>query len=459
VTIEGLAQLVGDDLTVPCIDGLDRRYISLDSAASTAALPAVAQRVQEFLPWYSSVHRGAGWKSQQATAAYEEAREAALRFAGRVERDDIAIICRNTTEAINHLAYRLRLRPEDVVVTTVVEHHANLLPWERSARRRYVECDADGTFTAAAVASVLDDGPRPRLLTITGASNVTGWSPPLEEIIADAHDRNVPVLVDAAQVAAHRPMPTSADFVAWSGHKMYAPFGASVLIGPRDAFTDGDPFLAGGGAVDLVDLDEVVWTDPPDREEAGSPNVIGAVALHAGMDELGRIGWPAIQAHDHELASRLRSGLAAIDGVRVLGPADTAGLPVAAFVVDSVPHALVAARLSAEHAIGVRHGCFCAHPYLLRLLGLTADEVAEYREAVLVGDRRRIPGAVRASTGLSTTPADVDALLDAVSIIASGEPAPIAYDQDPNTGDFWPRTRDEPWAGAARRLGASCARG
>ena len=118
-------------------------HLSLDAAASTAALPAVASRVHEFLPWYSSVHRGAGWKSQHATAAYEAARTAALSFAGRRGGDDVAIICRNTTEAINHLAYRLQLETDDVVVTTVVEHHANLLPWERAARRRYVECDTD----------------------------------------------------------------------------------------------------------------------------------------------------------------------------------------------------------------------------------------------------------------------------------------------------------------------------
>jgi selenocysteine lyase/cysteine desulfurase len=459
VTGDALARLVGDDLTVPCVDGRQRRYLSLDAAASTPALPAVAERVREFLPWYSSVHRGAGWKSQQATAAYEDARAAALRFAGRAESDDVAIICRNTTEAINHLAYRLRLHPDDVVATTVVEHHANLLPWERLARRRYVECDTDGTFSTDAVAAVLDDGPRPRLLAITGASNVTGWRPPLDEIITSAHDRGVPVIVDAAQLAPHAQLPAAADFVAWSGHKMYAPFGAGVLIGPRDAFADGDPFLAGGGAVDLVDLDEVVWTDPPDREEAGSPNVIGAVALHAAIDELEHIGWPAVRDHDQELATRLRRGLAAIGGVRVLGSARDGTLPVATFVIDGIPHALVAARLSAEHGIGVRHGCFCAHPYLVRLLGLSHEEVVDYREAVRHGDRRRIPGAVRASAGLSTTAADIDTLLEAVAAIASGAPAPVAYDQDPHTGDFCPRTSDQRWADASRRLGASCARG
>ena len=130
------AGLVGDGVAVPCLDGCDRPYLNLDTAASTSALPAAAARVAELLPWYSSVHRGAGYKSQLMTAAYEDAREAILTFAGRSGTDDVAIICRNTTEAINHLAYRLRLQPADVVVTTVVEHHANLLPWARYARRR-----------------------------------------------------------------------------------------------------------------------------------------------------------------------------------------------------------------------------------------------------------------------------------------------------------------------------------
>ena len=457
MTTDGLVRLIGDDEVVPCLDGQDRPYLSLDAAASTPALPEVARAVEEFLPWYSSVHRGAGWKSQFATAAYEDARAAAVDFADRPE-GDVAIICRNTTEAINHLAYRLGLHTEDTVVTTVVEHHGNLLPWARLAQRRYVECAPDGTFDDADVAAALDHGPAPKLLAITGASNVTGWLPPLPEIIELAHARGVPVLVDAAQLAPHRPLPAAADFVAWSGHKMYAPFGAGVLIGPRSAFVDGDPFLAGGGAVDLVDLDEVVWTDPPEREEAGSPNVLGAVALHAAMDAFASIGWPAICDHDTRIATRLRNGLAAVEGIRLLGPSAT-DLPVATFVVDGVPHALVAARLSAEYGIGVRHGCFCAHPYLLRLLHLTDDEVATYRQAVLRGDRSRIPGAVRASGGLSTGEGDVDRFLAAVAEVASGAPGPVDYDQDPHTGDYWPRVGDERWAGPARRLGASCARG
>jgi selenocysteine lyase/cysteine desulfurase len=454
-------KLIGDGLPVPCLDGSQRPYINFDAAASTSALAAVGRRVQEFLPWYSSVHRGTGYKSRQATGAYEQARAAALAFAGRTATsDDIAIICRNTTEAVNHLAYRLRLAEDDVVVTTVVEHHANLLPWARSGRRRFVECGPDGTFTVADVVAALEERPRPKLLAVTGASNVTGWLPPLAEILDAAHEHDVPVFVDAAQLAPHRRLPADADFLAWSGHKMYAPFGGSVLIGPTSAFADGDPFLAGGGAVDLVDLDEVIWTQPPEREEAGSPNVVGAVALHAAMAEITAIGWDAVTDHDQRLAGLLRSGLAALPGVRLLGPdLSVPTLPLATFTVDGISHALVAARLSAEYGIGVRHGCFCAHPYLLRLLGLTSSEVSAYRTAVIRGDRRGIPGAVRASAGLSTSEDDVACLLAAVAEIAGGRLSMQPYDQDPHTGDFWPRGDLPGWTAEDRTVGASCARG
>ena len=208
---------------------------------------------------------------------------------------------------------------------------------------------------------------------------------------------------------------------------------------PRAAFAEGDPFLAGGGAVNLVELDDVVWNDPPDREEAGSPNVVGAVALHAAIDVLTEIGWPAIMAHDSHIGRLLRNGLTSIPGVRVLGPdvrVDT--LPVVTFTVEGLPHGLVAARLSAENGIGVRHGCFCAHPYMMRLLGLAEDEVVDFRNEMRQGDRTRMPGAVRASAGINTTEADVSHLLSAVARIAAGAPARASYVQDPRSGDYIP---------------------
>ncbi len=462
-----LADLVGTGQMVPCLDGIDRVAIELDQAASTQAHPEVAARVQAFLPMYSSVHRGAGYRSRYATAAYEAARQAVLSFAGREpDGPDVAILCRNTTEAINQLAFRLRLQPTDIVVTTVVEHHANLLPWGRFAERRYVECSREGTFTVDDVCAALDRGTRPALLAVTAASNVTGWLPPIDAVVEAAHERGVRVVVDGAQLAPHRPLPATADFIAFSGHKVYAPFGCGALVGPRSEFESGEPFLAGGGAVDLVDLDEVIWTAPPDREEAGSPNVVGAVALHAAIDALGHIGWDAITAHETVLGRRLVDGLTGIAGVRLLGPsaADRADgraetLPVAAFTIEGVHHALVAARMSAEYGIAVRHGCFCAHPYVVRLLGVADDEVGMYRNEVLHGDHRRMPGAVRASAGLGTSGQDIEALLAAVSDLAAGIPAPVPYHQDRATGDFFPVTDQPEWRNAPFETGAACARG
>jgi selenocysteine lyase/cysteine desulfurase len=466
-----LVSLVGSGLLVPCLDGVDRPAVELDQAASTQAHPEAVARVEEFIPWYSSVHRGAGFRSRRATSAYESARRTVLAFAGRdPDGPDVAIFCRNTTEALNHLAYRLRLSPDDVVVTTVVEHHANLLPWGRVATRRYVECSEVGTFTLQSVCEALDaDGPPPTLLTVTAASNVTGWLPPIDEIIGAAHQRGVRVVVDAAQLAPHRPLPADADFLAFSGHKLYAPYGSGALIGPRSLFETGDPFLAGGGAVDLVGLDEVVWNAPPDREEAGSPNVIGAVALQAAIEAIGGIGWEAIAEHEGALAQRLTAGLGGIEGVRLLGPPGSPSadpthepaptLPVAAFTVEGMHHALVAARLSAEYGIAVRHGCFCAHPYVVRLLGLSDQVVADYRDDVLRGDHLRIPGAVRASAGLGTSGQDVESLLTAVEELAAGAPPPVPYEQDPATGDFFPLTDLPGWQDAATEPGAACSQG
>ena len=328
----------------------------------------------------------------------------------------------------------LGLSRGDVVVITMAEHHANLLPWARAATCRYVECGTDGTFTAEDIAAAVDRRPAPRLLAITGASHVTGWLPPLPDIIAAAHHRGIPVLVDAAQLAPHRPLPGEADFLAWSGHKMYAPFGTGVLVGSRRVLTAGDRFLAGGAALE-PGRGEAGGTAAFLPEDQGSPNVIGAVALQAAIGAVEEVGWPSLASHDRRIAASLRRGLAAIPGVRLLGPGpDTETLPVAAFTVDGVPDALVAARLAAEDAIGVRHGDFQARPYLTRLLGAGP---AKARNQPGHGHRGAMPGAVRASAGINTSEQDVARLLSAVARLAAGDPA-AGYRRDPSTGDFYP---------------------
>ena len=335
--------------------------------------------------------------------------------------DDVAILCRNTTEAINQLAYRLRLDPDDIVLTTVVEHHANLLPWGRVARRRYVECGRDGTFDVDDVIAGLDRLPVPRLLTLTGASNVTGWLPALPAIIEAAHARGVPVVLDAAQLAPHRPIPAEADYVAFSGHKMYAPYGAGVLVGPRTTFVDGDPFLAGGGAVDLVDLDEVVWTEPPEREEAGSPNVVGAVALEAALDTLGRIGWPTIGTHEAALARRLRAG-STRNRRRPPSRAGSRHRDAGDRHLHRRGRPPRPGRRPAQRGVGYRRPprmLLCppvSHPPPRPVRNRDPELSARVSCGATTAP---MPGAVRASCGISSTAADVDTFLAAVTVVAT----------------------------------------
>jgi selenocysteine lyase/cysteine desulfurase len=427
---------------VSVLDGGPRQYVDLDTAATSSASVVVNRAVQEFLPWYASVHRGAGIRSQLTSARYEEAREVMVRFVGGDPATHMALFPRNTTEALNLLAFRLGLTKDDVVVTTAVKHHANLLSWRRHARLRVVEVDERGTFDVAAVEAALDQDPRPRVLAVTGGSNVTGWLPDLRSIAAAARERGVLVVVDGAQLVPHRSVDMSAlgiDVIAFSGHKMYAPFGSGALVVPRALLADGEPFLVGGGAVGAVSFDDVIWADGPDRDDAGSPNVVGVVALRAAAEEL-QESWSAVFAHEEHLVRALDSELASVPGLRRLGPATGDRLPVAAFNLEGVPHALLAARLANEYAIGTRSGCFCAHPYMGRLLGLTETEVDRFHADVRAGLRHRLPGAVRVSANRQTYLTDIPMLGQALREIAATPEGAERYTVD-QRGDFVPRSR------------------
>jgi len=436
--------VVGEQTLVPVAGRAPQPYVNLDCAASTPPSVRVAAAVNDFLPWYSSVHRGAGAKSQHSSERYEQVRDTVLRFVGACPATHTVVFPRNTTEALNLVAFRLGLGRDDVVVTTLAEHHSNLLPWRRQAQVRYVDVAADGTFTAEQVTAALDAKPTPAVLAVTGASNVTGWVPPLAQVAAAAQERGVLVVVDAAQLAPHRPIDMTSlgiDVLALSGHKMYAPFGAGALIAPRALFGAGEPMLVGGGAVAAVGLDEVIWAGSPDRDEAGSPNVVGVVALDAAVRELTQRGWASTLRHERNLVDEFDRQLATVPGIVRYGL--TSGpdrLPVFAFNLDGVPHALVASRLSHEFGIGVRSGCFCAHPYLMRLLQLDQDQTSQYRQRVREGQHQLLPGAVRASAGLGTPPQHVVALGAALRHIAATPGAAEAYRLS-DTGEFVPGER------------------
>jgi selenocysteine lyase/cysteine desulfurase len=403
-------EIIGAGTTVPLVDGRIVEYANLDHAASAPALRVVRDTVDAVLQRYASVHRGAGWHSHICTTLYEDARRPVKEFVGG-RPDDTVIFTRHTTDALNLLAHCLPRNTTVVVFET--EHHAALLPWPPERTIRLAAPSSPRAAVAAADEALRRRPPGPALLVVTGASNVTGELWPIAELAEVATARGARIAVDAAQLAPHRVVDMAAtgiDYLAISGHKLYAPYGAGALIGRPDWLDAAPPYLIGGGATQAVTDDSVAYHTGPDRHEAGSPNVPGAIALATACHALQLADRERLEQIERDLTNRLRSGLAAIPGVTVHtlfgGTVETIG--VASFTVANQDAALVAAALSAEHGIGVRDGAFCAHPLVRRLLGAAGCHGT-------TPDGR----AVRASVGLGTTSEHVDRLIAAVTEIAT----------------------------------------
>ena len=433
VGMDDLSHLVvGIDELVPTSGGAMVRYVNLDNAATTPPMRGALDAVHAVLPSYASVHRGSGHKPRVCTAAYERARGCVGASVGADPDRDTVIFTKNTTEAINRLARAMTIDDNAIVLTTVIEHHSNDLPWRARARTLHVRARADGTLDLDHLDHLLAaNAGRVALLAVSGASNVTGIVPPIHDIATRVHAAGGRVLIDAAQLAAHRRIdmrshddPGHLDYVALSAHKLYAPFGSGALIGRRDGFAP-TPDHRGGGTVNAVTVDDVAWADLPDREEAGTPNLLGAVAFAAAARTLGEVGWSRIMAHETALLAHAMKALAVLPGIRVHGPtgvdALTSKVAVIPFTVDGFDHGLVAAILGYEHGIGVRSGCFCAHPYIAHLLGLNAATATAWLAHARRGDKRGAPGMIRISLGLYNDRSDIDRLIAALAAIIAGD--------------------------------------
>ncbi len=447
-------RIVGLDEWLPLLDGRLAPYINLDNAASTPPLREVVDAVNRFLPFYSSVHRGTGFKSRLSTAAYDEAHDTIARFVGADTRTNTVIFGKNTTEAINRLAFRYPLAPQSVILSTAMEHHSNDLPWRRRAQVVRASVTRDGRLDEDDVDRLLAAyGDRIALLTVSGASNVTGFLQPIHRLARKAHAVGARILVDAAQLAAHRRIdvrpdddPEHLDYVVLSAHKMYAPFGTGALVGCRDTFLQGAPEHQGGGTVEIVTSTDVHWAGLPDREEAGSPNVVGAVAMAVAAETLMNAGMDGVTRHEVSLTAHALEQLQSVPGIEIYGRSDPRlgdeRVGVIAFNVGSLPHALVAAILGYEAGIGVRSGCFCAQSYVAHLLGLAEGEQARWHRELLAGDRSRRPGMVRMSLGIYNTFEDVDALVAMLQRIVRNDYRG-RYEQVPESGDYMPAGHED----------------
>ncbi|MFD7666734.1 aminotransferase class V-fold PLP-dependent enzyme [Streptomyces sp. NPDC059788] len=416
--------VLGRDVLVPLVTGGEVEYAALDIAASAPALQRVWDDVAAYAPYYGSVHRGAGYLSQLSTDLFENSRASVAGFLGCREEDQV-VFTRSTTDSLNLLAAVL---PADTrVFVFETEHHASLLPWEQRADVEVTYLDAPRTPGQAV--DTLERALAERepysnaLVCVTGASNVTGELWPVRELAAAAHAHGARIVLDAAQLAPHHPVDIAeldVDWVAFSGHKLYAPFGAGVLAGRADWLQGAEPYLAGGGASRTVARRadggvDVEWHTTAARHEAGSPNVIGVYAIAAACKALTEAGFESLVAREQRLVERVRAGLAEVPEVTVLSlfGDDAPRVGVLSFVVEGWNSSHFAAALSAEYGIGVRDGLFCAHPLVRTLLG------AESQDPGACGAPEGAPGekslnAIRVSFGAGTPDEHVDRFVRAV---------------------------------------------
>jgi len=391
-----------------------RQLVYLDSGATSQNPVSVLEAEQEFYEQRNAaVHRGAHYLAVEATEVFEASREVLAGFIGA--RANEIVWTSNATEAINLVAYafsnaaagrggaaagQFRLGPGDEIVATEMEHHANLIPWQELASRtgatfRYIPVDDDGALRMEEAAKVI--GPRTRILAFTHASNVLGTINPVQALVRMAREHGAFVVLDACQSVPHLPVDVKAldvDFAAFSGHKMLGPTGIGALYGKAELLNAMPAFLTGGSMITTVTMDRAEYLPAPQRFEAGTQKISQAVALAAAVNYLRETGMDRIHAWEARLGQRLVSGLEAIEGIRVVGPAaGTERIGLAAFDVDGV-HSHDVGQFLDDQGIAVRVGHHCAQP-LHRRLGLVST--------------------TRASTYLYNTTDDVDAFLAAVA--------------------------------------------
>ncbi|HEC78004.1 MAG TPA: aminotransferase class V-fold PLP-dependent enzyme [candidate division WOR-3 bacterium] len=445
-------QVVGLDAEVILLDGSKRRYVNFDNAASTPPLLPVQQKVNEFCRWYSNVHRGTGFKSQISSWVFEEGRRMIADFVKADEKSSV-IFCKNTTEAINKLASRFCCpaagEEKPVILTTIMEHHSNELPWRRVGKVVHIALNPDGTINTADFDEKLKKyGGQVQLLAVNGASNVTGYINPIHEFARKVHEVGAQIAVDAAQLAPHRPIdvkpsdsPEHLDYLAFAAHKMYAPFGIGVLVTAKNLFEIRDPEYVGGGTVDVVSLESAYWKDLPEREEAGTPDIVGVIALAEVIKLIEEVGFQEIIAHEAELTAYALKKLNAMPEIIIYGdknPENAAQrLGVISFNVKGVHHALVAAILSYEGGIGVRNGCFCSQPYVNHLLNISSEEQEENKARILARDRSKVPGTVRISFGMYNTKEEIDYFCDVLNMIIKQQ-YKGKYVMNKERGEYYP---------------------
>ncbi len=451
-------EAIGLDVHYGIATGERTRRIYLDSTASTLRLKLVQDVLDRYLPHYSNTHSNLHFSAKLSTREYQWAHRMVLDF---VRADPATHMCffagSGATAGMNRVARTLREhRPDrDVVLTSIMEHHSNDLP-HRKHFREVIHVPAILTETSLGSVDLVQlerllkiHGPRINYVAVTGVSNVTGIVNPIHEIAAIAHRHGALVVIDAAQMAAHLPIRMSGhadasrdlDVVVFSGHKVYAPGSPGVVVARQSLFAGVEPQDVGGGMVDTVWVDRYTVSDRfPDREEAGTPNISGAIGLAAALCALDRVGMDVIAEEESRLVRYALDRLTRVPGIVIYGDPDTARFGrtgAISFNIKAIDHALTAAVLNDYFNVAVRNECFCAHPYVREMVMMSLSEIADQLDnAALERLAEMHRGMVRASFGIYNTDADIDALVAALTAISQRrEEFESIYERQPN-GDF-----------------------
>jgi cysteine desulfurase / selenocysteine lyase len=446
-----IPEIIGSNYFVNTSNGTNVKYLNLDNAATTPTFRPLLDKLREYLETYGSVHRGSGQKSQISTAIYEEAIPIIMDFLN-VTTDEYALIhMHNSTSLINKLTRMLQLTKEDTIFLSEFEHSSNDLPWRKNAQIVRIPIDKAEQLNIGYLEEMLrkNTGNGRKIVVVTGASNVTGTITPIHIIAKMAHTHGATIVVDAAQLVAHREINLKGDsvgeevdFIVFSGHKMYAPFGGAVIVGRKDFLEKMTPDDVGGGNIDFVLPDSYdLSKDFYKRMTAGSPNALGLVSLALSCVFIKKhIGFEDIFNHEQDILNRAKSQFSSLAGMQTYCDLDydaNKKCSILTFNLEGIHPGIVAARLGHEYGIGVRQGAICQFLYVATLLGLHAEQVKAARQAVLSGKMDSMYGIVRASFGLGNKPEDVDSLAEALSVIIKTSEKSKNYILD-EYGEFWP---------------------
>ena len=407
--------VVGVDEPIQLEDGSTRPLICFDNAATTPALVPVLDEVSAKLLTYGSIGRGTSQKSDISANIFAQTREKVLAFLGADPETYTCFYANTATDGLNKLASALVESPDDVVLVTRAEHHSNLLPWRNRCKVVNAEVDELGRIDYDNMEQLLSEN-KVKYVSVTAASNVTGYVTDVHRVAKMAHAHGAKVIVDGAQIVAHRAFSMKGDtpeenidFFAFSAHKMYSPFGGGAVVGLTEVLNEHTPEFCGGGTVRIVGDDWEVLKQAPEVYEAGSPNYLGVVGMGKAMDVLTEVGFDNIAAHEQALNRKLIDGLLQQPNVIVYGDTDEIDdkVGVVTFNFSDVNTMVLAQRLAASYGIATRRGAFCAHPYVWRLMDISDEKAHGFAECVDVNTA----GMIRVSFGIYNTEKEVDEFL------------------------------------------------